>query len=476
MNLMKYINKRSFYERGGYFEIWKIAYPLIIMGASYIVLMLTDRMLLAWHNTLEMSASVPAGGLNFTLFSFYTVTIGFTSALVAQYYGAEDKHNCVKSAWNAIYLALMAIGCILLINIPLGRWIILNSGHDPALIELELAFFYTLQPSACFACMNAGLFGFFSGTGRTKVIAKINTTMCLLNIVFDYCLIYGVKGLGIPSMGIVGAGLATSFCAGLGCTWVWAEFLREKQDVYPTRSLRKFEMAKLKKLLYFGSPSGLQVLLGSGGFTAFQFMIGYTGNDALTASSILISLNNLAFAPIMGFCDATSILVGQYIGRNRKDIANRLVYGSGRMLVPYILILGIFYIGFPDFLINLFNSIGDDGESLSKVNFVEVTRIAKILLVMAAFTNVLDAIRFIFMGGLRGAGDTRAILFIIGSCSLLVMIPGVTILTKVFHQGIIELWIFLIVYITLLSGLLCWRFRTGAWKNIQMINHDLPNT
>ncbi|MEG2076085.1 MAG: hypothetical protein RRY34_06245, partial [Victivallaceae bacterium] len=86
MNLVKkllsFCSRASFDDEGGYKEIWRIAYPLMIMGASYVVLMISDRVLLSWHNSLEMTASVPAGGLSFTLFSFYTVTIGFTAALV----------------------------------------------------------------------------------------------------------------------------------------------------------------------------------------------------------------------------------------------------------------------------------------------------------------------------------------------------------------------------------------------------------
>ncbi len=470
MNLFKYLNRKSFSEDGGYIEIWKIAYPLIIMGASYIILTLTDRMLLAWHDTLQMSASVPAGGLNFTLFSFYSVTIGFTAALVAQYYGAKDKINCVRSAWSAIYLSWFFCLMILLINIPLGRWAILNSGHDSDLIELELKFFYSLQPSSCFACMNAAIFGFFSGRGKTKIISKVNTTMCLANIVVDYIFIYGVWI--IPSMGIVGAGLATSLCSGIGCAWAWTEFLRENQEEFPTRKERHFDFEKIKKLVVFGSPNGLQVLLGSGGFTIFQFMIGYTGNEAITASSIIVTINNLAIAPILGFCDATTILTGQYIGKERKDTAEKVVYSSLRMLTPYMLILAILYLFFGDFLISIFNAISQEGEELAKVNFAEAAKIAKVLLCLAVLNNVFDTARFIFIGGLRGAGDTKAILYIIGCSSVFIFMPGTIILTRIYHQGVVVLWIFCAFYIFFLSALLFWRYKCGAWRKINLIKRE----
>ena len=468
MNKIKsWISREAFCGNGGYGEIWKIAYPLMIMGASYIVLMITDRLLLAWHNTLEMSAAVPAGGLNFTLFSFYTVTINFTSALVAQYFGAKKKLQCVRTAWNSIYFALLAICCILLINLPLGRWIILNSGHSETLIDLELKFFYSLQPSSCFMCISGAIFGFFSGSGRTKIIATVNSTMCVLNIILDYAMIYGVSWLGIPSMGIVGAGLATSICSLIGMCWAFVVFLREDQSIYPTHKLRNFQWWRLKKLAYYGMPSGLQVLLGSGGFTFFQFMIGYMGEAALTTSSILISLNNLAFAVIVGFCDSTSILVGQYIGRDNKETAEKVVYNAWRIQIPYLAFLAVLYIGFPDFLVNIFQSTNDIIGK--KVDFDVVRNMAQVLLLTAAFSNVVDSLRFNFMGALRGAGDTKAILYIIGGCSLAVMMPGTWIMTRVMHCNLIQLWMFMVGYCVLLTVLLYVRFHSGAWKNINMI-------
>ncbi len=468
MNKIKsWVSRRAFVGKGGYGEIWKIAYPLMIMGASYIVLMITDRLLLAWHDTLEMSAAVPAGGLNFTLFSFYTVTINFTSALVAQYFGAKKRNQCVRTAWNSIYFAILAICCILLINLPLGKWIILHSKHTPELINLELKFFYSIVPSSCFMCISGAVFGFFSGTGRTKIIATVNTTMCVLNIGLDYALIYGVPFLGIPSLGIVGAGLATSICAMIGMCWALGVFLFQDQSVYGTRKYFAFQWWRIWKLAYYGMPSGLQVLLGSGGFTFFQFMIGYLGPDALTTSSILITLNNLAFAVIIGFCDATSILVGQYIGRNRKQKAEKVVYNAWRIQIPYLIVLAVLYIGFPDIPVDVFQSANKAVNP--GVNFANVKEMARMLLFIAAFSNVIDSLRFNFMGALRGAGDTKAILYIIGGCSVAVMIPGTWFLAMKMHCSLLQLWSFMVGYCVLLTVLLFARFHSGAWKHIDMI-------
>ena len=96
---------------------------------------------------------------------------------------------------------------------------------------------------------------------------------------------------------------------------------------------------------------------------------------------------------------------------------------------------------------------------------------AAVLLFTAAFSNVFDSLRFTFMGGLRGAGDTKAILFIIGGCSLFVMIPGTWLMTMKFHCNLIQVWFFMVGYCLLLTTLMFFRFRSGAWKKINMIKH-----
>jgi hypothetical protein len=100
------------------------------------------------------------------------------------------------------------------------------------------------------------------------------------------------------------------------------------------------------------------------------------GPNALTTSSILITLNNLAFAVIIGFCDATSILVGQYIGRNRKAKAEKVVYNAWRIQIPYLIFLGVLYIGFPDIPVDIFQSTNKGIDS--SVDFAVVKEMAKI--------------------------------------------------------------------------------------------------
>ena len=86
-----WFSREEFTCSGGYGAIWKIAYPLILMNASFTVMSVSDRIFLSRSSTLEMSAAPVGGNLYFWLFSFFTVTSNFTGAIISQLHGAGRK-------------------------------------------------------------------------------------------------------------------------------------------------------------------------------------------------------------------------------------------------------------------------------------------------------------------------------------------------------------------------------------------------
>ena len=98
---------------------------------------------------------------------------------------------------------------------------------------------------------------------------------------------------------------------------------------------------------------------------------------------------------------------------------------------------------------------------------VDIT--AKILVCAAVF-NMFDAVKYIFMGGLRGAGDTRVIFLYTSGMQWLVMIPGLIWLIRYVGADIMTIWIFLTCCFGIEGLLITLRFRSGKWKRIKLIN------
>jgi len=450
---------------GGYLEIWQIAYPLIIMSASNTIMQFCDRKFLSLNSTEDVAAALPAGVLTFTLFSFFMVTVNFTSALVSQYFGRQDNAACVRSVWNGFYFALFSALIILFVIPWIGLAVINMGGHSGELLSRERSYYISLIPSGAFVCLGAAFGAYFSGLGKTGYIATVNVFSCLVNIGLDYIMIFGK--LGCPAMGIAGAGLATSIATLLSFIILMALFLTRNQKQYPTRKHREFQFDYITRLLKFGTPAGLQCFLEVGAFTMLSFLIGKINQEAMAVTTIVLSINTLSFLPLLGLADATSIVSGQYIGRGHKEIVWQIAARSWIIATFYMIISGLVFILLPEWLVGQFAP-----SKSGNIGFESIVQLGRTILILAAIFNFFDATKFVFMGALRGAGDTRMVLIICVSCSWGLMVPGILIIILVLKLSLFAVWLFITFHLGVEALLVFLRFISGRWKKINLIERE----
>ena len=453
--------EHSFGENGGGLkEIWLIAYPLILVNASNTIMTFTDRKFLSMHSTMDVAAALPAGILCFTFFSFFLLTSSFTSAIVSQYYGRDEKKRCAEIIWTSFFFALFA-GLLCSFVMPLfGDYLINLGNHSPIVLGKEKEYFNTLMPSGGFSCIMAVFCAFFSGRGKTTTVAVVSFITCGMNCILDYFMIFGIGKL--PGLGIAGAGLATTISQAFGAMLIFAVFLLQNQNVYPTRKIF-YKLPDLRRLVSFGAPSGFQVLFDVGAFTFVIFLMGHINDVALAVTTIAMSINQIAFMPLVGMSQATSIITGVYIGKNRKDVSEKQAYLSLKASLLYILIVSLIFVIFPEPFFNFFSP--DQGAE----NYSEVIRIGRWVLVCAAAYNFFDALYFISIGALRGAGDTKFPMRIIIILSWTVLVPGMLLCVYVFKLSAIGAWTFIAVYIAVVGSIIFMRFKNGKWKAIELL-------
>ncbi len=458
-------SRRQFLEPGGYREIWRIAWPLIILSASNTVMMVTNRAFLAHSSAAEIAAAMPAGQMYFTLMAFFLITTGFTATLVAQFHGSSDPKGCVKASWNGFYFGT-AMAALLAVVLPVGgKWILLHNGHDPAIAQHEVQYFLAMVPCAGLVCMETAFLSFFTGRGKTSFVASIKIIGCLVSVPLNYILIFGK--MGSPPLGILGAGIANSiatlctFLISFGC------FLLVNQKEFPTRSVRSLDRDSLRKLLFFGTPAGFQTFLRNAAFAIVLMMIGHLGKEELTATSIALSINMIGNMPLIGLLDATSVITGQYIGQRRLLVADRICNRAIRLLLVWVFFSALFYLFAPELLIRLFGA--SSSSNAGEIDMVRVLPMVKTILHLAVIFNIFDAIRFIVMGSLRGAGDTQVPLLIGLGTSWLIQIPGTLLLIYLWQADISWVWLWITFYIGADAGFMVWRRKSGAWKKIKLI-------
>ncbi len=457
---MEYLSRRWASE-GGYREVFAIAVPLILSTGAWSVQHFVDRMFLAWYSPEALAASMPAGILFFSLMSLFIGTASYVSTFVAQYYGAERYHRIGPALWQGVYISLLG-GCLLLCLIPFAGPIFNLVGHDPLVQRNEVAYFQILCFGGFPVIASAAISGFYAGRGKPWPVMWVNTASTAVNLLLDYVLIFGRWSL--PELGIEGAGIATVL-AGLFSFVVYLSlmFARSHNQTYHTLKGWRPKKELFLRLMRFGFPSGVQFFLEMLGFTVFILLVGRLGTTSLAASNIAFNINTIAFMPMIGCGIAISVLVGQHLGRNRPDLAQKSVYSGFHITFVYMASIAVAYVLIPRVFVLPFAVQADpDG-------FREIYRLSVILLRFIAVYSIFDTMNIIFASAIKGAGDTRFVMFMIVAISSLVLVIPSYIAIVILKHGLMVAWVLVSAYTIILGFVFLLRFLGGKWKTMRVI-------
>ncbi len=443
--------------------------PLVASMASTTLMQFTDRLFLSRYSVEAIAASMPASMASLTVMLTLVGVCGYTSVLIAHYMGSGAPHRVGSALWQGVWSALAGAAVLCLTWWPaeaLFKWV----GHEPAIQALELTYFRTLNTGAGFSLLGAALSGFFSGRGQTRPIMAANLVAALLNIPLDYLFIFG--GLGIPPLGILGAGIAT------GIGWMVSAvilalyiFTRENDAIYGLKQGLRFENAMFRRLLRYGLPSGVNFFMELVGTAWFSFEVGIFGRDALAASNIAFSLNSLVFLPMIGLNIGLAALVGQAMGRGRPLEAERVTTNTLHLAFAYMLPVAIVIAFFAGPLMDVFTP-GD----MSPKAFAPVRELGIIMLYFIAVYSLVDACNIVYFGALKGAGDTLGILALFSTGLVFFLILPIIVLKIMRLESILSCWAVFTAYVMLLALAGLMRFRRRRWHSIRVVETvpDLP--
>ena len=449
-------------EAKPYREVLRISLPLVVSMSSTMIMEFTDRIFLANYSLDAIAAALPAGITSFLFTSFFMGTAQYLNVFVAQYTGSGTLDRVGAVLWQGIYFSVLSglvMACLYFLAEPLFRF----SGHAPEIQILEVVYFRILCLGSGILIIGTSLSCFFSGRGRTRPVMIINMIGTLFNIPLDYALINGIWIF--PEWGIMGAGIATVISWLLmALIFAFMIFNRKNDRVFKVISQRAFKADLLGRLMRFGIPSAVQFSLDIFAFTFFILMVGRIGNLELAVTNIVLSINSLAFMPMMGFSLGTSTLVGQALGRNRVDQALAATRATIHIVLCYIFMLLFLFLFLPQPLLELFRP-----KHMTPEGYTAIREAGIILLRFVSAYIFLDALYMVCIGVLKGAGDTRFIMWSIGLFSVVVMILPIYIGVVVLGAGLYYAWSCATLFIFCLFAASFWRYRQGRWKNVRVI-------
>lgn len=444
-------------------EVLKLAWPLIIANGFWNLQLTIDRVILGQYSTEALGAAMAVSGIFWTPLALLQQTAAYLMTFVAQYIGAKEEHMVGRALWQSIYVGTFG-GILMLLAIPFSEPLFQFIGHSDALQRHEIDYFNSLSYSALPTALVASASAFFTGLGRTKVIIVINCVGLIVNAVFNYILIFGWEW--IPSMGIAGAGYATTLAnwasafVGLGLV-----FKKENEVLYRVRSGWAWSWELLKRYVRFGVPSGMQWALEGLAFTVFLIVLGRTaaGEAALASSGIVTTVMMLAILPALGVAQAVSVEVGRYMGEGKPDQAEAATWSGLQISVMYIMLIASTFLFVPGFYLSWFEN------NSNAALWAEVLKIVPILLIFVTVFIGFDSMNLCFSFALKGAGDTKFVSYV----ALAMPWPLMVLPTWFFRNEVDAVylaWGAASVYIILQSLVFLARFRGGAWKKMSVIH------
>jgi len=417
-------------------------------------------MFLLWHSNTAMAAALPAGLLHFTILCLPFGIVTYLSTFVAQYHGAERPHRIGLVLWQGIWVSLAACPLVLLTN-PAAPWVFDWLGHEPDVASAEAAYYQALAFGAGGTLISTAFSAFFIGLGRTAVVMLVEGVACLFNVALDYAWIFGRWGL--PAWGIEGAAWATVVAQWSAVVMYWLVLRRVScRRACQLAAGCRFDSAMMARLLRFGSPSGVQFLLETAGFTLLILVVGKLGEEALVATNLAFNINCLVWMPIGGLATAVATIVGQQLGRGRPELATRATWTAFSIALLYTGSLAMMYLLGPDLFLVAHAS------GMSPERFAGLRSTTILLLQFVAAYSLFDAMNLIFASAIKGAGDTR---FVLAMALLLSPMPVAASWLGIhwLGAGLVWCWSAVTLAACLLGIIFLARFVQGRWRHMRVI-------
>ena len=441
-----------------YVDIAKLVWPLALGMLNNAVLQFVDGVFLARESIESLEASLPASMLAVLVMGFFQSVVAYSGTFVAQYHGAGGSDG-MRTSYRAGLVITLAAGLLAVAIVPLGLQVAPFMSGNAAVVERASSYYSIVSFGAVALCGQMAASSYFTGRGKTRIVFWVNVLGNAVNIALDPILIFGM--LGCPRLGMAGAAYATVFAMFVqwGVLGLFAERdLRALPDGGAADAPRLWPL--VGKVLRYGVPSGAYSALNILSFTVFVFVTGRIGDQEFAVSNACFKVNYFLFAPMEGFAVCAATLVGQAQGRGDSAAAHRDAMRTLRMGLALVALLSLLAVVFCRPILSLFASGEADSEAFYSLGF-------ELFLLMAAW-QMFDAADVIVSGALKGAGDTKFVMWWMVAAAFGFWLPLVWAVAE-WHNTMTALWCTMVVYVVVICAGTLARWYRGRWKGIKLV-------
>lgn len=415
---------------------------------------------LAGHISATATAAVGFGAYISWLISllFSLVGIGAT-AIVARNVGAGNRRDANIAANQAVvlsvFLGAVATVAIYFVTPAIVSLLDLSADARPVAVQfIRVDIVGYVAESLTFigaACLR--------GAGNTRTPMKLIGTVNIVNALATWLFTRGIgswAGFGTP--GIAWGTAAARNVGGLLTLYV---LLRGSDQIRLSRDWLLPRWSWMARMLRIGLPASLDSGLMWAGHFVFLYIIthapqGYSKDVMFAAHIVGIRIESLSYLPAFAWSVAASTLVGQNLGANQPDRALACAREArNQALVVLLFAAALFFFGAP----TLFGLLSKDPK---------VIACGAPALRALALLQPFVATLIVYLGALRGAGDTLIPMMftIVGMIGL--RIPIAYLGGRFLHWGLLGVWTGMFADLIVRSTLMAWRLRGGGWRKARV--------
>ncbi len=438
-----------------------LAMPMVLARATQSVITFADAIQVK-HLGSGALAAAATGGLNVMGLGILPMGMVFiVQSFVSQLVGRGDRAATRRFAWYGLAIAAAA-GVFGAVAIPAIEPLLGLTGYSPG-VQHEMAHYMAIRLLSVGAIVGVEALGnWYGGLGNTWMQMISGIVTMIVAVASNWLLIDG--HLGAPALGVAGAAWASTLASWCGFAFIAIGFVRGWGGA-PSAAGGPLSIAELRRVLRFGLPNGLNWFLE---FAAFQLFVNGVlaslGDDTVAALNVVLAVSSIAFMPAFGLSSAGAILAGQAIGRGAKaDVWPQVKITLACTTLWMGAIATVFIIA-PHAVLTWFEEPGKSGQLVA---------IGTSMLVVAAAWQLFDAVNMTFAETLRAAGDTAWIAGARIIVAWLIFTPSAFAVVHLTDAGAVGAMICLVGYFAILSTALALRFRSGAWKKIELIEPKL---
>jgi putative MATE family efflux protein len=404
---------------------------------------------------IEASSTVVLTEASLTI--LYSVAWGLSigvTALVARRAGEKNFKAASDIAAQAILVGLFFSLIVSVIGFIFPREILTLMGASDKVAQENYLFTQIMLTGNIVIVLLFINNAIFRGAGNASIAMRVLILANVINIVLDPLLILGIGPF--PKMGVVGAAVATTTGRAIAVLLQFYYLFNGKSLIKLTAKQFVIQINLIRSILNTSAGGMFQFIIGSCSWIFLAMIIAESGTAAVSGYGTAIRICIFTILPAWGLANAAATLVGQNLGANQPDRAEKSVWRTAFITFCFFAVVAVVFFLFGEPLMRFFTQ--------DKAAIIAGTECLHIL----AIGYVFFAYGMIISQAFNGAGDTRTPTYINLFVFWVLQIPLAWVLAKYLKMGPTGVYIAIGVSETVLAIISIMIFRKGKWKLVKV--------